>query len=194
MKKIVLIELFFILTVNLASAGGNNEVRWFDAKRVVQEITMEYSYSPEEIFPLLCPVREYEWMASWKGTIAYTDSGFAEKYVIFYHSIPFPLIFEKAYWIATQYNPPEYLQWCVTVPGLFIIVIDEKMTALEGSKTVIDYIYTVTALSETGNKMIEEKFSREALMKEQIRTKDEIEYYLKTGKMLGTEYKSDMFN
>lgn len=34
--------------------------------------------SPEAIFPLLCPVREYDWIPGWDCRLVYTESGLAE--------------------------------------------------------------------------------------------------------------------
>ena len=57
-------------------------------------------------------------------------------------------------------------------------------------KTLITYHYTVTGVSKMGNKVIEERFSKENLLKENNRAKEEIEYYLAEGEMLKSEYKS----
>ena len=38
---------------------------------------------PEEIFPLLCPVREYDWIPEWDCTMVYSESGIAERGCVF---------------------------------------------------------------------------------------------------------------
>jgi hypothetical protein len=38
---------------------------------------------PEQIFPLLCPVRETDWICDWKCDMVYTSSGFNELHCIF---------------------------------------------------------------------------------------------------------------
>ena len=185
-----------LMVVCLASAypRGNHEPKRFDGERIVHNLSLEYDYPVEDIFPLLCPVREYEWMSSWNGTTVYTESGFAEKYVVFYHKIPFPFLFKKAYWTATQYVPDKQIQWCITVPGICIVVIDETMENLEDGKSVFRSRYHITGLSRTGNKLIAKMFSRDSLLKEVFRARDEIQHYLATGTMLDTEYESDMFD
>ena len=194
MKRAILPVVLMVLILGTAHAGGEKEPRWFNGNRLVQSMSIEFAYPVESVFPLLCPVREYDWMASWNGTIVYTNSGFAEKYTVFYHSIPFPLVFKKAYWTATGYVPNETIQWCVVVPGVCMIVIDERMTNLPEGRSRIDYVYTITGVSRFGNSIIGKMFSKENLIKETQRTRQEIEHYLATGTMLSARYKSDMFN
>ena len=35
-------------------------------------------HAPQKVFPLLCPVREAEWLPDWDPEVVYTHSGFAE--------------------------------------------------------------------------------------------------------------------
>ena len=44
--------------------------------------------TPDDIFPLLCPVREYEWLETWQCEMIYTKSGFTELDCIFKTSLP----------------------------------------------------------------------------------------------------------
>ena len=39
---------------------------------------MHHPEGAEQRFPLLCPVREREWLAGWNPTIVHTKSGVAE--------------------------------------------------------------------------------------------------------------------
>ena len=34
---------------------------------------------PEVVFPLLCPVREYEWLEDWTCEMVFSESGVAEE-------------------------------------------------------------------------------------------------------------------
>ena len=38
---------------------------------------------PERVFPLLCPVREADWLDGWDPLAVYTDSGIAEPGCVF---------------------------------------------------------------------------------------------------------------
>ncbi|MGI9537489.1 MAG: hypothetical protein ACR2PB_10480, partial [Desulfocapsaceae bacterium] len=39
--------------------------------------------TPEKVFPLLCPVREYEWIPQWQCEMIYSRSGVAELGCVF---------------------------------------------------------------------------------------------------------------
>ena len=52
-------------------------------RRIVLAHTMRLKGNPEKVFPLLCPVREYEWVEPWRCDLVYTDSGVAELDCIF---------------------------------------------------------------------------------------------------------------
>jgi len=55
----------------------------FKARRVAHEYTQTNPASPEKVFPLLCPVREADWIPGWRYTLIYSDSGVAELGCIF---------------------------------------------------------------------------------------------------------------
>jgi hypothetical protein len=50
----------------------------FKADRIFRTNTIQVEAPPEKVFPLLCPVREYDWVEPWKCEMIYTDSGFVE--------------------------------------------------------------------------------------------------------------------
>ena len=60
----------------------------FEAKRIVREYTMRIDASPDRVFPLLCPRREYEWIPDWKSDIVFSESGFAERDCVFTTVLP----------------------------------------------------------------------------------------------------------
>jgi hypothetical protein len=53
------------------------------ASRLTLEATQELSATPEEVFPLLCPVREGEWLEGWKCEVIHTGTGLAEQDCVF---------------------------------------------------------------------------------------------------------------
>jgi len=52
-------------------------------KRIVRSYSTTLPSSPETVFPLLCPVREYDWIPTWKCEVIYTESGYAELGCVF---------------------------------------------------------------------------------------------------------------
>ena len=55
----------------------------FKACRVAHEYTQTNPASPEKVFPLLCPVREADWIPGWRYKLIYSESGVAELGCIF---------------------------------------------------------------------------------------------------------------
>ena len=55
----------------------------FAARRVSHEYTQTNDAPPEKVFPLLCPVREADWVPGWQYRLIYSDSGCAEDGCVF---------------------------------------------------------------------------------------------------------------
>ncbi|HYK92235.1 MAG TPA: hypothetical protein VE398_25965 [Acidobacteriota bacterium] len=82
----------------------------FKSTRNIHEYTQTNPASPEKVFPLLCPVREADWLPGWQYQLIYSDSGFAELGCVFTtpnatsSGSPSP---EKT-WIVTDYDPKAF--------------------------------------------------------------------------------------
>jgi hypothetical protein len=55
----------------------------FSARRRVHQHIQTNDAPPETVFPLLCPVREAEWVPEWKFKTIYSQSGVAEDGCVF---------------------------------------------------------------------------------------------------------------
>ncbi|MDP7114503.1 MAG: hypothetical protein QGH45_21200 [Myxococcota bacterium] len=64
--------------------------------------------SPAEVFPLLCPVREYEWIDDWSCEVQYTASGVAEQGCAFRTQLQ-----AGESWICSRYEPERAIQYVV---------------------------------------------------------------------------------
>ena len=73
----------------------------FKSKRVSRSYCQTINAKPEIVFPLLCPVREAEWLDGWKYNLIYSETGFAEKGCIF--STPHKEE-EDTIWIITEHD------------------------------------------------------------------------------------------
>ncbi len=52
-------------------------------KRITRIFSTSLSASPEIVFPLLCPTKEYDWIPTWQCEIIYSKSGYAELGCVF---------------------------------------------------------------------------------------------------------------
>ncbi len=49
------------------------------AKRVEHRCVQRNPAPPEQVFPLLCPVREADWVPDWRYRMIYSRTGVAEE-------------------------------------------------------------------------------------------------------------------
>jgi hypothetical protein len=123
----------------------------FIAKTIFLTSNMFLPYSPDAIFPLLCPVREYEWIPEWKCDVIQTKSGVNEKGCIFRTN--FDGFGGPEIWVTSVFEPNRHLEFVRTSPCLVTIYTIDLMPAKGG--TTLTWDQTVTALNEQGNLLIE---------------------------------------
>lgn len=57
-------------------------------KEYVLEEEMFITHPPQEVFSLLCPVREYEWIRHWRCEMVHSHSGYVEQGCVFTTHFP----------------------------------------------------------------------------------------------------------
>ena len=55
----------------------------FSPKRITREYRQTINATPEKMFPLLCPVREADWLDGWRYNMIYSESGLVEEGAVF---------------------------------------------------------------------------------------------------------------
>jgi hypothetical protein len=78
-----------------------------------RRFTHEYTHNvapPETVFPLLCPVREADWVPGWRYRLIYSESGIAEYGCVF---ITPNEDGTETTWVVTDYDPPSFRIACV---------------------------------------------------------------------------------
>jgi hypothetical protein len=136
--------------------------------------------SPEQVFPLLCPTREYDWIETWKCEMIYSDSGFAEPGCIFKTS--FPTDGPEDTWVVSRYEAPVLIEF-VRVNPLRVIRYTIKLRRADNAATEADWAQVITGIGEAGNQFVrdmdDEGFNTRMAMVEKM-----LEHYLMTGAML----------
>ncbi len=154
----------------------------FTAKRCLLSASQLLVGSPEKVFPLLCPIREYDWIEGWKCDLVFSQSGFAELDCIFATNFPGD---EKDVWVVDQYQPNQAIQF-IRVAENRVIRYRISLTDNMNGQTTAVWEQTVTALTEAGNGFVESLSNLEFGLK--IKSLElMINYYLETGEMLKTE-------
>lgn len=72
-------------------------------RRVTRTYTQKLVGTPETVFPLLCPVRETEWIQGWVPLLVVSESGLAERDCVFTTRAD-PV---DAIWYITRHEPAQ---------------------------------------------------------------------------------------
>lgn len=92
-----------VLNLNINLRFGMKE--GFTAKRIVRSYRQAINAPAEEVFPLICPVREAEWLDGWDYRMVYSESGIAEEGCVFTSHHPGEE--SDTIWIITQHDPAD---------------------------------------------------------------------------------------
>ncbi len=160
----------------------------FTASRDTQTAIMNLNAPPALVFPLLCPVREYEWLPMWRCEMIYSTSGVAEDNCVFITQ--FPGDRGREIWSVSRYEPDRAIEFVRFTHDVKITRLNIHLES-EGDRTVATWTRTMTALSAEGNAIIE-NIGQDAYKTEVAMLEEMLNHYLKTGRMLEhTDYLSD---
>jgi len=152
----------------------------FKAERVVKSYTMNLGAPPEAVFPLLCPVREYEWIEPWSCDIIFAASRAAENNAVF--TTAFESQGGTEVWVVSRYEKNRAIEFIRVTPGLKVNRLDISLAALDtGTRSI--WTNTFTGLSEAGNQWIR-NLTDETFGLEKVAVEKMLNHYLKTGAML----------
>ena len=105
---------------------------------------MRLSAPPETVFPLLCPVREEEWIPGWKATVLHSRSGRAELGCVFTTRDEDG---RERVWTITRHDAGSgTLQLVQFLAGLCVVRLDISLRA-EAGGTRATWTYAVAALA-----------------------------------------------
>ena len=154
----------------------------FVARRVVKHYLHRVGAGPETVFPLLCPVREYEWIKGWKCSMVYSESGVAENNCIFTTDFPDR---GQGTWVVTRYEPEAFrVEYTIFHSDRFMEKIDLSLVENGDGTTSVHWTRTFTGLSPEGNEFIEH-YSADHLDERMEGLGKSLDHFCKTGEMLG---------
>jgi len=151
----------------------------FDGKRAVREYVQTDDAPPERVFPLLCPVREAEWVPGWEYRLVYSKSGLAELGCVF--TTPNEDGSEST-WVTTEYEPPRGIGFVWVWPGMLAARLRFELEAA-GGKTRLRAQYEYTGLSEKGNAQVE-RYTEAWFADKMKKFEAALNHYLATGKAI----------
>lgn len=152
----------------------------FKARKAKRVHTYKCSAGPEKVFPLLCPVREFDWIPGWECDVIYSESGFNEQGCIFKTQKPYNT---ETTWVTVTWDVENYIvEFVEFAKDSLIVNLRVSLKPDTDNKAIATWEFTFTAVSETGNAFIEgyteDKFKLVAGGLEKT-----MNYYLETGKL-----------
>jgi hypothetical protein len=128
----------------------------FQGKRVTHGYTQTNEAPPGKVFPLLCPVREAEWVPGWQYRLLYSQSGVAEQGCVFTTPNDDGTETTETTWIVTKYDPSLFrIKFDWVHPGLVTAQISIALAEKLHDQTSARIRYTYTGLSVEGNREVE---------------------------------------
>jgi len=108
--------------------------------RVERSYTQQLAGTPAEVFPLLCPVREADWIEGWDPLLVLSDSGVAEPDCVFVTAAE-PV---DAVWFISRHEPAAgCLQMIKINPTVTACKLSIQLSATPtGTAATVSYAYT----------------------------------------------------
>ncbi len=153
----------------------------FTARRTTRTYRQTINAAPEKVFPLICPVREAEWLDGWQYAMIYSESGLVEEGAVF--STPHDGEADTV-WIVTKHDPGKrVIEFARFTHASRICVLRIAVSEKAEHSSFVDISYTYTATAPDGNAFIESL--TEAVFVEAMSFWEEsMNYFLATGKKL----------
>jgi hypothetical protein len=131
--------------------------RWKKAERIDREARFELKAGAGNIFPLLCPVREYEWIPDWSCEMIHSKSGVAEQDAVFHTRM---LLGKKAVWCCIAYEPPRLIEYLFVVGKGGVVRLSIRLDESSGGSTRVTWAMRFT-LSSLMSRLVAKITSRE---------------------------------
>ncbi|HYL16020.1 MAG TPA: hypothetical protein VEV41_23500 [Terriglobales bacterium] len=166
----------------------------FKSLRVAHEYTQIHPASPNQVFPLLCPVREAEWVPDWQYRLIYSDSGIAELGCIFttpnttaalrQASEAQNLPQAEITWITVDYDPAALRIAYVWInPGRVATELRIQLEATSDGAARSHIRFRYTGLSPEGNHDVE-SYDRKWFERKMRGWESAMNHYLRTGRKI----------
>lgn len=136
----------------------------FEPTRLVRAYRQHIRARAEEVFPLLCPEREKDWLPGWDATMLYSVSGVAEPQAVFATPQPgaAPVV-----WTVVEQRPNERVRFVRWHPDEMVVDLEIDLAPDGARATRVDVRYTYTATTADGARRIARM--TEAQWQEQMR-------------------------
>jgi hypothetical protein len=121
----------------------------FQAARFMRNGVVHARGEIEDVFPLLCPKREEEWIPGWECETIWSKSGYNEEGAVFRTIKPYGT---ELYWMTLQYDiGSKTVDFLITAPRLYMFRFTIDIHAERVGLLNISFTQVFTSISEEGN-------------------------------------------
>jgi len=147
--------------------------------RVTHAYTQRLVAPPAQVFPLLCPVREADWIDGWNPLVVLSHTGLAEPDCVFVTAAdPYDAI-----WYITRHEPARrFVEMLKVTPDVTACKVTIEVRPA-GSGSEADVIYSHTSLGPQGDVFIA-SFTAEYYVQFMREWEDRMNHYLTHGTAL----------
>lgn len=168
---------------SLNTRRSDNLVRKWGSKpvalgRAVLAPERTFDASPDDIFSLLCPTREYDWIGGWECELLHSRSGLAEHNAVFRTCIHG----EEEIWVCTRYEPSREIHY-LRIASSHLTKLEITLVEVARGRTRVNWSLTASALVEEQNQAVEELMAADVRLPILEHLFDDLAHYLETGEM-----------
>ena len=146
------------------------------SNRITRTYTQHINASADRVFPMLCPVREKDYLEDWNAEILHSESGVAELGCIFQ---TVGADGSKSLWLITTHDASAgKIEFAVYTVDSHISTLNIQLRSNDnGNSTFITFTYIHTAISEKGKAFIQ-KFTLELFEQKMANFEKSLNRYL----------------
>jgi hypothetical protein len=151
-------------------------------KHLVLEHHHDLAAGADQVFPLLCPVREYQWIHDWRCELVHTASGVVEKGCIFVTESPPE---GRTTWVTSAHDPAARTVEFVRVAGQRLVTLMSLRVEPAGAGCRLHVGWALTALDPEGQALVDRARETGLPHAEVARSIAlRLDHFLATGRML----------
>lgn len=153
----------------------------FQSRRTSKTYRQTINAKSDVVFPLLCPVREAEWLDGWQYTMMYSASGLVEKGAVFSTASPGEA---PTVWLVTRHDPRErVVEFARFTPQSRTCFLRIAVCPYGQERSYVDISYTYTSIAAAGNQFLDE-WTEEKFLDGVIFWEESMNHFLKTEGLL----------
>jgi hypothetical protein len=149
---------------------------------VTRTFTQRIKASPDRVFPLLCPVREAEWLDGWTHQLLRSESGLAEEGCVFRTVFPGE---PETIWIVTRHEPGTgRVDFARVTAGLVATRLTIQVRPARAGESSVEITYEFTPTSSAGVRLVSERHSEDAFHESMKWWEASMNHFLESGTTL----------